>query len=106
MALVAMGTLVTDCDGFHLQRYVYPDGYLCKWLCPSIRNSDEKVWSNCQVLNRGDLPVKRPVGFERSALSNLWLVVVKARRGAEEEGGRRKEGGETQRQPLTDNLRT
>jgi chromodomain-helicase-DNA-binding protein 7 len=95
MTLVSLGKLVTDRDGFHSQRYIYPVGYLCERLYPSVIHPEEKVWYNCRVLDRGgDLPVFRvelkndpSIGFEGNAPSNPWLVVVKT---VEEE--RRKAG--------------
>jgi hypothetical protein len=67
------------------KRYVYPDGYLCERIYPSLQNPDEKVWSNCHVFDRGgDHPVFRvelkddpTVGFEGTAPSNPWLEVIK-----------------------------
>ena len=85
MTIIALGTVVYDRDAFHTQRYVYPDGYICERLYPSIRNPDEKIWYVCRILDRGDSqPVFRvelkddpSVGFEGNAPSNPWLAVVK-----------------------------
>jgi chromodomain-helicase-DNA-binding protein 7 len=85
MVLVRMGTVVADKEGFHSQRYVYPDGYLCERLYQDIDNPDDKTWYNCRIFDRGgDQPVFRVelkdnplVGFEGNAPSNPWLMVVK-----------------------------
>ncbi|KAH0791802.1 F/Y-rich N-terminus family protein [Histomonas meleagridis] len=53
-----LGTIVTNRDGFHSERYIYPAGYMASKISAALDNPDEKVrWFTEIIDNGGDAPV-------------------------------------------------
>ncbi|KAH0789811.1 F/Y-rich N-terminus family protein [Histomonas meleagridis] len=98
--IINLGTIVTDRDGFHSERYLYPAGFETEHIYYSCKNPSVKVWYRSLIIdNGGKYPIFRvemkdnpKVFAEGNAPSTPWLIIVK-----KVEDKKKKLGGEGNR---------
>jgi hypothetical protein len=81
----AMGTCVWNRPGFHCERYLYPTGYECERLVPSIFHMDDRMWLKGSILDTGEadplfrveIPGDSKYVWTGSSPSRAWLEAMK-----------------------------
>jgi chromodomain-helicase-DNA-binding protein 7 len=83
--LICLGKVITDRDGFHSERYIFPAGYKCSRICSDVRNPDDRALYISEIVDLGGpKPVFRvyleddpSIKYEGESTSQPWTSILK-----------------------------